>query len=141
MPLITQNTQNTQPIFPVLPILGISSLTGATGLTTRSNITGVAGLVQLCTTSNFGTRIDNITVKMKGQNAATSVFIWVYNGTTSYLYDEIVFATSSTTAGNTINSAVVSKNYSTFVLPPTMSLYVSETVTADANIFAFGGQF
>ena len=90
----------TSPIFPNVPIIGIASLSGATALTTRTPITGTTGLVQLTATSTNGTRVDAITVKATGNSTAGLLDIWVYNGTTSYLYDEIAYATvtANTTA-------------------------------------------
>jgi hypothetical protein len=132
---------NTSPIFPAVPVMGIASLVAATGLTTRSNITGVAGLTQVLTTSNYGTRIDNVTIKAQGQiTNATNVFLWIYNGTTSYLYDEFD-VTTSTIVGNTTDSVFLSKNYTNLVLPPAYSLYISETVQANLNVFVAGGQY
>jgi hypothetical protein len=132
---------NTSPIFPITPVIGIGSLVAATGLTTRANITGVAGLTRVLSTSNFGTRVDNITVKAQGQiTNATNVFIWVYDGTTSYLFDELDM-TTSTQVGNTTDSIYISKNYTNLVLPPTYQLYISETVQANLNVFVFGGQY
>jgi hypothetical protein len=130
---------NAAPIFPVAPIVGIATLTAATAVTTRANIVGTTGLVLLTATSTFGTRIDQITIKAKATSVASNVFIWVYNGTSAFLFDEldVVAITASTTA----DSYTLSKTYNNLVLPPTFQLYVSETVQTDLTVFAFGGVY
>jgi hypothetical protein len=130
---------NAAPIFPVAPIVGIATLTTATAVTTRANIVGTTGLVLLTATSTFGTRIDQITIKSKATSVAANVFIWVYNGTSAFLFDEldVVAITASTTA----DSYTLSKTYNNLVLPPTFQLYVSETVQTDLTVFAFGGVY
>ena len=130
---------NTAPIFPVAPIVGIATLTSATAVTSRANITGTTGLVKLTDASTNGTRVDAITVKGKGTTAATNVCIWMYNGTTSFLFDE--FDMSAVTAANTTDSVMLTKTYANLVIPATYQLYISETVQADVNVFAFGGVY
>lgn len=130
---------NTAPIFPLTPIVGIATLTTATAVTSRANITGTTGLTQLTATSTNGTRIDAITVKSKATSVASCVGIWIYNGTTSFLFDEI--DVTAVTASNTVDSFVITKTYSNLVLPPTYQLFISETVQTDLNVIAFGGQY
>jgi hypothetical protein len=130
---------NAAPIFPVAPIVGIATLTTATAVTSRANITGTTGLVLLTATSTFGTRIDQITVKSKATSVASNLFIWVYNGTTSFLFDELDVL--AVTASNTVDSYTYSKTYNNLVLPPTFQLYISETVQTDLTVFAFGGVY
>ena len=130
---------NIQPIFPLSPIVGIATLTTATAITARTNITGTTGCLQLTATSTNGTRIDNIVIKSKTTSVSSNIFIWLYNGTTSFLFDEIDVA--AITAGNTTDSFVYSKNYSNLVLPATYQLFISQTVQTDVTVFAFGGQY
>lgn len=130
---------NITPIFPATPVIGIATLTSATALTTRTNITGTTGLTQLTPTSTNGKRVDSITVKGKGTTVAANLFVWLYDGTTSYLFDEI--DVSAVTAANTTDAFSVTRNYSNLVLPATYQLFVSETVQTDVNVFAFGGNY
>lgn len=129
----------TSPIFPNVPIVGIANVSGATAVTTRTPITGTTGLVQLTTTSTNGTRIDAITVKATGTSVAGLLDIWIYNGTTSFLYDEIAYA--AVTANTTVVSNVATQTYTTLTLPPTYQLYVSQQVQSNCAVFAFGGQY
>lgn len=130
---------NTAPIFPVTPIVGIATLTSATAVTSRANITGTTNLTALTATSTNGTRIDAVAVKSKATSVASNVFIWIYNGTTSFLFDEL--EVTAITAGNTTDSFTLTKLYSNLVLPATYQLYVSESVQTDLTVFAFGGQY
>jgi hypothetical protein len=133
---------NTSPIFPLSPIVGIATLTAATAITSRANITGTTGLVQLTATSTNGAKIDAITVTAKGTTVANIIDVWMYNGTTSYLYTEIpVTAITPSTTTSAFTSTVTFAN---LVLPPTYQLYISEqvgTTSADFNVVAFGGQY
>jgi hypothetical protein len=133
---------NTSPIFPLSPIVGIATLTSATAITSRANITGTTGLVQLTATSTNGTKIDAITVTAKGTTVANIIDIWIYNGTTSYLFAEIpVTAITPSTTTSAFTSTTLFAN---LVLPPTYQLFISEQVgtsSADFNILAFGGQY
>lgn len=130
---------NTSPIFPVAPIVGIASLVSATPVTSGANITGTTGLTLLTATSTNGTRIDSIVVRAQGTTVASKVQIWVYNGTISYLFDEIVIPAN--TASTTVETYYVSRGYTNVTLTPTTQLYVSQTVATNVNIFAYGGTY
>lgn len=129
----------TSPIFPNVPIIGIASLVSNTAVTSRAVISGTNGLTQLTATSTNGTRVDAIKVVAQGNSVATNQCIWIYNGTNSYLYDEIVISavTANTTTAATSNTVT----YTTLVLPPTYQLYTSQTVSSNVSVMAFGGQY
>ncbi len=130
---------STTPIFPSAPTVDIATLTSATAITSRANIVGTTGLTQLTPTSTNGKRVDNITVKSKATSVASIVGIWIYNGTTSFLFDEIdVTAVTASTTGDSFSA---SRAYTNLVLPPTCQLYVSETIQTDLSVFAFGGDY
>lgn len=130
---------NASPIFPVAPVVGIATLASATAVTSRANISGTTGLTALTATTTYGTRIDQITIKCTATSVASNVFIWISDGTTSYLFDEL--DVTVVTAGNTTDSFTMSKTYNNLVLPPTYRLYVSETVQTNLTVFAFGGVY
>lgn len=130
---------NTSPIFPVAPVIGIGTLTAATAITSRANITGTTGLTQLTPVSTNGRRVDSIRVKGKATTVASALGVWIYNGTTSFLFDEIDI--SAVTASTTVDSFEVDVTYVNLTLPPTYQLYISETVQTDVNVFAFGGDY
>lgn len=133
---------NTSPIFPLTPIAGVATLTAATGITSRANITGTTGLVQLTPTSTNGTKIDAISVTAKGTTVANIISIWLYNGTTSFLYSEI--AVTAITPNTTTAAFTSTVTFNNLVLPPTYQLFISEqvgTTNADFNVIAWGGTY
>lgn len=130
---------NTAPIFPLSPLIGVATLTAPAAITVRTNIVGVAGLVQLTPVSANGKRVDSITCKAKATTVAGIISIWLYNGVTSFLYDE--FDVPVVAASNTVDSFSLKRNYTDLVLPPTFQLYVSCTVANEMNIFANGGDY
>lgn len=132
-------TMTATPIFAQTPIIAIATLTSPTAITARTNIVGTTGLVKLTDTTTNGLRVDSITVKSKGTSLAASLFVWLYDGTTSYLIDEIDL--SAITASTTLASLVGSKYPNGWTLKPTQQLYVSVTVAQDLNVFAFGGAY
>lgn len=135
---------NTQQVFPNSPTIGIGTLTSATAVTSRANIAGTTGLTQLTPTATNAKRIDAIVVKGKGTTVASMIGIWLYNGTTSFLIDEIPLA--GVTAGNTAASERVIKLYGypneQLVQPGgSYQLFISQTVQTDCTVFALGGDY
>lgn len=130
---------NTSPIFPGAPIVGIATLVSATPITSGANISGTTGLTELVTTSTNGTRVDNIFVRCQGTSVASKVDVWIYDGTTSYLFDEL--DVPAVTASTTVDTAYISRGYTNLTLPPTYKVYVSQTVATNLNVFAFGGTY
>lgn len=130
---------NTSPIFPGTPLIGRATFTSAAAITSRANIAGVTGLSQLVPAQANGARIDLITVKAKGTSVASNVFIWLSDGTTSMLFDEI--DVTAVTASNTADSGSFSKSYSNLVLPAGWQILASQTVQTDLTVHAFGGAY
>jgi hypothetical protein len=135
---------NTTPIFPLTPVIGVASLVTPTVITSRANITGTTGLTQLTPTSTNGKKVTLITLQSTGTSLAATLCVWLYNGTTSYLIDEIPIYT--TTPGNTSPAFTTYRDYTTYwnsaiVLPPTYQLYVSITVQQNLTILAHGGDY
>lgn len=128
------------PVFTQTPAIEIATLTTPTAVTSRANITGTTGLVALVATSTNGKRLDRISVKSKGTSLAGILSVWLYNGTTSFLWDEIDL--TAVTPSTTLDSMAVSKDYTGVNLAATnQSLYVSTTVQQDLNIFANTGAY
>lgn len=124
------------PVFAQTPKTFIATLTSPTAITSRSNITGTTGLVKLTDTTTNGFRLDNITVKAKETTVAGKVGIWVYNGTTSYLWKEI--DVTAVTASTTVAAFESSTDFEATNLEPTQQLYVSSTIDQDFNVYANG---
>ncbi len=124
------------PVFAQTPKTYIATLTSPTAITSRANITGTTGLVKLTDTTTNGFRLDNITVKAKETTVAGTVCVWIYNGTTSFLWKEI--AVSAVTASTTVASFESSTDFEATNLEPTEQYYISSTIDQDFNVFANG---
>lgn len=130
---------NTSPIFPLTPTIGIATLTSPTAVTSRANITGTTNLTKLTDTTTNGLRVDRIEITAKGTSSLGVLSVWMYNGTTSFLVDEI--AITAVTPSNTAVAFTTYVDYTTMVLPPTYQLYVSVTIAQDLNIVAYAGAY
>lgn len=135
---------NIAPVFPLTPVIGITSLASPTALTTRAKITGTTGLTQLTPTSTNGKKISMITVKATVTTVATQLCIWIYDGTSSYIFDEFTIPVLATST--TAESYFISRNYesllgASLVLPPTYQLFVSVTVQQNMIVYAHGGDY
>lgn len=133
---------NTSPIFPGGVLIGTASLVTPTAVTTRTQITGTTNLTLLCSNqTNAGQRIDWIRVISAGTTSAALVFVWLYDGTNSYLIDEIVL--NAVTPSNTSAGAKTDTYYANtgFNVPAGKSLYVSTTVSQNLYVHAFGGAY
>ena len=144
---------NTSPIYPLVPYAISASLAAVTACTTRAP-TATAGLAAanitiLVPTSSEGVRIDKIAVQAASTSftaptAAQTVMIWMWDGTTAYLVDELII--SLVTPSTTAKSFRVEKNYETLVLTAAFALYISTSVTTAADttaltVQAFGGTY
>lgn len=127
------------PVFAQTPKLFVATLTSPTAVTSRANITGTTGLTKLTDLQTNGLRVDSIQVVSKGTSSAGIVFVWLYDGTTSYLWDQIDI--SAVTGSTTLDSVQVSKTYTSTNLTPTQQLYVSISVTQDVNVYCNGGAY
>lgn len=126
------------PIFPQTPLCEVAPLT--TALTARTSLTTPwTGTVVLAAASTNGKRIDAITVKTSATSAAGTVFIWIMDGTTAHLFDEIIV--NAVTGSATLPSDGTTKTYTNFVLPATYTLRASTTITQNVNVFCFSGAY
>ena len=148
-------TANIYPIFPISPWASSANLTNITGCTTRAPIAHASltatpcYAVQLAAVSTNGKRIDKIQVQgaantIIATNAAQTVLVWMSDGTTGYVIDELVIpSTAATASAPAVN---VISLYTDLVLPPTYTLWVSTTTTTTASttaliVTAFGGDY
>jgi hypothetical protein len=116
---------------------------GATGaaLAAKTQITGTTGLSAVIPTTTNGVRVDQIVCKNQGTSVAGFIGIWIYNGTTAYLYDEI--PATAITGSATVASDYVVRTYQNLTLASTESLWaaVSTTQTNPYTIFAQSGVY
>ena len=67
------------------------------------------------------------------------LFVWVFDGTTSFLFDELLL--SAVTPSTTVDSTSAVKYYTGVNLKATQQLYVSVSVSQDLNVFASTGNY
>ena len=130
---------NQAPIFPLTArVAGV--LVGGTALTARTAISGTTGLTLLAASGTFGSRWDQIILSATGTTLAGLINLWVYDGTTSRLFDE--YSVTVVTASTTVPGYRLITSYTTLVLPSTHSLYCSSQVGSQLiTVFAVGGDY
>lgn len=142
------------PIFAQAPYMACTTLAAQTACTTRgptatANL-AAANIVQIVPTSTNGLRIDSIQVNacstsFTAPTAGNIVGIWVWDGTTAFLFTEILVTAvtpSTTVAGFTSTLTFANP----LVLPSTFKLYASVSVTTTASttalqVCAMGGAY
>lgn len=113
----------TSPAFAVTP--RISSVSVATADTSWTAPTNVGTLI---TGAATGTRIAEIVTKNVATSAAALVRIFLYDGATYYLFDEITI--SAATGSATVQQSRVSNSYANLILPSaSWSLRVTTTIS------------
>ena len=139
-------TMTNAAVFPQGPDTEIATLTSPVAVTSRANIVGTTGLVQLTALPVTNPkRVDAIVIKSKGTSLAGILSIWLYNGTTSFLYDEIDL--TAVTPSTTLASMKVSRSYiadqtqGSIQLGLLEQLFISTTVAQDLTVFATTGQY
>lgn len=142
------------PVFPQGPYYKATSLAAVSACTTRApTVTAslaAANIVALTAASTNGLRIDSIQVQaissaIGATTAAQLVQIWMWDGTTAYLMDEI--AVTAQVPSTTAAAFTTQKYYTNPILVPAANvLYCSTTVTTTASttalqVAAFGGVY
>lgn len=113
---------------------GIATLTSPTPITSRANIAGTTGLVSLKPVAANGAKVYEIEWKSKGTSVAGQLWIWRFDGATSYLFDELRI--SGLTPSNTVASERGRKVYANLGLKSTEALFISVTTAQDLTAFA-----
>jgi hypothetical protein len=122
----------TSPAFAVTPRVGaVSIATADSSYTAPSNVgtvlTGVAA----------GTRIAEVVVKCAATSAAAIVRLFLYDGTTYWLFDEVTIAAA--TGSSTVQQTRVSVVYNNLILPSaSWSLRATTSVAQATHVTALG---
>jgi len=120
------------PVFAVTPRIGSVSIA-----TADSSYTAPTNVGTLITGASTGTRISEIVVKNAATSAAAIVRIFLYDGTTYWLFDEVTVAAA--TGSSTVQQSRVSTVYNNLILPSnTWSLRVTTSVSQATHVTAFG---
>lgn len=120
------------PVFAVTPRIGSVSVA-----TADSSYTAPTNFGSLVTGASTGTRIAEIVVKCAATSAAAQVRLFLHDGTTYWLFDEIAIAAA--TASATVGTTRVSTTYNNLVLPSaSWSIRVTTSVSQAAHVTALG---
>jgi len=120
------------PVFAVTPRIGAVSIA-----TADSSYTAPSNVGTLITGAATGTRIAEIVVKCAATSAAAIVRIFLYDGTTYWLFDEVIVA--NTTGSSTAAQTRVSTTYNNLILPSaSWSVRVTTSVAQTTHVIAFG---
>lgn len=120
------------PAFATTPRIGAVSVA-----TADSSYTAPTNVGTLITGVAAGTRISEIVVKCAATSAAAIVRIFLYDGTTYWLFDEVTVAAA--TGSSTVQQTRVSTVYNNLILPSTSwSVRVTTSVSQTTHVTAFG---
>ena len=122
----------TSPVFAVTP--RVSSVSIATAEASYTAPTNVGTLI---TGASTGTRISEIVVKCAATSAAAIVRIFLHDGSTYFLFDEITVAAATGSA--TVQQTRASNTYNNLILPSaSYSLRVTTSVAQVTHVTALG---
>jgi len=122
----------TSPVFAVAPRIGAVSIA-----TAESSYTAPTNVGTLISGASTGTRIAEIVVKCAATSAAAIVRIFLYDGTTYWLFDEVSVAAATGSA--TVQQTRVSTTYNNLILPSAAwSVRVTTSVAQATHVTAFG---
>lgn len=124
------------PVYASTPRLGVANF--STANTARD---GTGTLVDILTGVAAGTRVERIVLKATGDPADSVVTIFIHNGTSYFLFDEVDLGNPAA-ASTTVESFRFEKAYSDLILPSaSFKLAMGITVALTAGVivgFAFG---
>lgn len=125
------------PAFTSTPRIGVGAVS-----TANTNRDGTGTLVDILTGVAAGTRVFEVWVKATGDPADSIVTLFLHNGTTSFLFDEIDLGDPAA-ASTTVTGYQVSRTYDNLVLPSAswkLQAAITVALTAGvANVFALAG--
>lgn len=122
----------TSPSFATTPRIGAVSIA-----TAESSYTSPTNVGTLITGVAAGTRVTEIVVKCAATSAAAIVRVFLYDGTTYWLFDEIVVA--AITGSSTVAQHRARTTYDNLVLPSaSWSVRVTTSVSQTTHVTALG---
>ena len=93
----------------------------------------------LATAGSNGSRIDELTITAAGTSTANVVRIFLFNGTTYFLYQEVLITGITPSASAT--SFTTTLTFNSFVIPSGWSVRVTTNNAETYHVSAFGGDF
>lgn len=126
------------PAYAATPKVGIGQISTAN---TNRDGTGTIGTV--FTAGSSGSRIDRVVIEATSTTTAGMVRLFIHNGTTAYLYDEIpvtaITPSGTVQAFQATREAVSKPTLYPLVLPTGYSLRASTNNAETFNVAAVGG--
>lgn len=128
----------TAPAFADTPRIGAAAV--STANTARD---GSGTIATVFTAGANGSRVEEVVFKATGDPADSIVTVFLHDGSTYYLYDEVDLDNPAA-ASNTVVGYRLSRTYDNLVLPSGWSLRAAITVALTAgviNVIAHGADF
>lgn len=123
----------TSPAFAVTPRMSAVSIA-----TAESSLTAPTNVGTLITGVTAGTRVSEIVVKMAAASSAAIVRVFLFDGTTYWLFDEISVAAVASPGASTATTRV-STSYNNLILPSSSwSVRVTTSVSQATHVTALG---
>lgn len=119
------------PAFAVTPRVGAVSIA-----TAEASYTAPTSVGTVLSAAATGTRIAEVVVKSVATSAAALVRLFLFDGTTYYLLDEVTIAAATGSA--TVQQTRVSTTYNNLVLPSGWSLRATISVSQATHVIALG---
>jgi hypothetical protein len=120
------------PSFAAVPRIGNVSIA-----TAEASYTSPTNFGTLITGASTGTRIAEIVVKNAATSSAAIVRIFLHDGTTYWLFDEVTIAAATGSA--TVQQTRVSTSYNNLILPSaSWSIRVTTSVSQATHVTALG---
>lgn len=119
------------PAFAVTPRIGAVSIA-----TADSSYTSPTNVGTVITAASSGTRIAEVVIKQAATSAAAVVRLFLYDGTTYWLLDELLIAAATGSA--TVQNARQVVLYNNLVLPSGWSLRATTSVAQATHVTALG---
>lgn len=118
------------PVFATAPKIWAAAVS-----TANTNRDGTGTIATVGTAGASGTKIERIVVKATADPADGVVILWLYDGSTYWMFDE--FDTGDPAAGSsTVAAWREERAYADLVLPSGWSLRAQNTVALTAGTFA-----
>lgn len=119
------------PQFASSPRLGVGAIS-----TANTNTNGSGTLVTVMSAGSSGTKINEILVQASSTVTAGMVRIFIFDGTTNYLFDE--FPVTATIPSSSSAAYRLYKVYDNLVLPSEYSLRASTSNAESFNVMIWG---
>lgn len=126
---------NTDPVFGKAPICKVAAIS-----TANTGRDGTGTIVDILTAGSAGARIEEIVLKATADPADSTVTIFIHNGTSYFIFDEIDIGNPAA-ASTTVEAYRTSKVYDNLVLESGHKLAAAITVALTAgviNVWALG---